>query len=159
MPINPSNQILGLNGDGTVREVAVDAEGNLRTATAPAAAPENSTPALISADTPLSVGSHDTVFVIPDGEVFHLQRLIASNEDPTKGARITILCDDGVSEHVVFRAYYAGFVVPVELPDTSEARDGTSLFGDGSTKTIILRREKLVGANIEIDAQVQGYTK
>lgn len=118
--------------------------------------PPSTTPTQINADTPLTVGSHDTSFTIPNGETFFLQQMVAGNEDPTKGASVEVIFDDG-AEHLIARVYTAGETVSIGFSDISEARDGTSLDGNGSN-TIIVRRAKFSGTNIAIDAVVTGYT-
>jgi len=118
--------------------------------------PPATTPVLISADTPLSVGTNDTDYVIPNGETFHLQQITAGNEDPTKGAVTLVVFDDG-SEHVVERVYTAGFTVQAGFSDIVVARDGTPLLGNGTNK-IVVRRVKYSGSNIDIDAEVRGYS-
>lgn len=118
--------------------------------------PPATTPAQINADTPLVVGSDDTTFIIPNGETFHLQEVIAGNEDPTKGAVIEVIFDDG-TEHLIARVYTNGQTVSIGYADVSEARDGTALLGNG-VYTIIVRRAKFTGTNIAIDAVVSGYT-
>lgn len=112
--------------------------------------------AVIFADTPLTVGNDDTTFTIPNGETFHLQEIVAGNEDPTKGAVIEVLFDDG-SEHLIARVYINGETIIIPYTDVIEARDGTSLTGNGSNE-IIVRRVKYSGSNIAIDAVVRGYT-
>lgn len=121
-----------------------------------AQAPPSTTAQVITADTPLTVGTSDTVFVIPNGETFHLQQIIAGNEDPTKGAVIEVIFDDG-TEHVVERVYTSGATISVGYSDVTTARDGTSLTGNG-TNELIVRRAKYAGTNIAIDAEVVGYT-
>lgn len=118
--------------------------------------PPETNEARINADTPLTVGTHDTLFTIPNGETFHLQAVTAGNEDPTKGAVIEVIYDNG-SEHVIERVYTAGFTGQIGFPDISEARDGTPLDGNG-VHTIIVRRTKYAGSDIAIDAEVRGYT-
>lgn len=119
--------------------------------------PPATTPVVISADTPLTVGTDDTTYVIPDGEIFHLQQITCGNEDPTKGAVVVVLFDDG-SEHVIEQVYTAGFTVQAGFADIVEARDGTSLVGNpGGTNVIVVRRQKYSGSDIAIDAEVIGY--
>jgi hypothetical protein len=118
--------------------------------------PPATTPVIIYAATPLSVGSNDTSFTIPNGETFYLQGAIAGNEDPTKGASIEIIYDNG-TEHLIERVYTAGQTISIGYSDLSAARDGTALVGNGS-HAIIVRREKYGGTNIAIDAVVSGYT-
>lgn len=114
---------------------------------------------VIHADTPLVVSTHDTVFVIPDGETAHLQVLLSGNEDPTKGAVIEVFYDDVGVERLITRMYTAGSSVLFGFADISEARDGTALIGNGAgTKIIIVRRTKFAGNAIAIDAVVRGYS-
>lgn len=112
--------------------------------------------AQIFADSPLTVGSHDTSFVIPNGETFHLQEIVAGNEDPTKGAVVEVIYDNG-AEHLVARVYTNGETIAIGFSDVEIARDGTPMVGNGA-HTIIVRREKYSGTNIAIDAEVRGYT-
>ena len=119
--------------------------------------PPGTNQTVINADTPLTVGSDDTDFIIPDGETFRLQSIIAGNEDPTKGASIEVIYDDG-SEHLIERVYTAGQTIAVSYSDIAEARDGTPLVGSGTSNSIIVRRAKFTGSNIAIDAVVFGYT-
>lgn len=120
--------------------------------------PPSTTPVDIFADTPLTVGTDDTTFTVPDGETFHLQAVTAGNEDPTKGAVIEVIFDDG-SEHIIERLYTNGETIQISFPDVETARDGTALLGDsGGTSDIIVRRTKYTGTNIAIDAIVTGYT-
>lgn len=149
--------ISGVDANGLTREVRVDADGNMLVAVVIETVPLGATGVVVAADTPLAVDTHDTAYVIPNGVTFHLQQFIIGNEDPTKGARIEIIYYDGTTEHVVMRSYGAGFTVSVPFPNINEARDGTLMAGNGSTKTIIIRRTKLTGTNIEIDATVRGY--
>jgi hypothetical protein len=110
----------------------------------------------VFADTPLTVGTHDTISVIPNGETLHIQGLAAGNEDPTKGAVVEVIFDDG-TEHIVGRFYTNGQTELYSFADITEARDGTLLLGDGSN-TVIVRRAKFAGSNIAIDAELRGYT-
>lgn len=117
--------------------------------------PPSTTAVDIFADTPLTVGSHDTTWTIPSGETFRLQNITVGNEDPTKGAVTEIIFDDG-TEHVVERVYTTGQSISISFPDETTARDGTTMTGNG-TNTIIVRRAKYSGTNIAIDAVVRGY--
>jgi hypothetical protein len=122
-----------------------------------AIAPPATTQVLIHADTPLTVGSHDSVYVIPDGEVFHIQEIHQGNEDPTKGASVEIIYYNG-TEHLLERVYSAGSTVTIGYPDINAARDGTSMVGNaGGTNTIVTRRLKYSGSNIAIETEVVGY--
>jgi hypothetical protein len=120
--------------------------------------PPSTTPFAIFADTPLVVGNADTVYVIPDGTVAHIQQLSAGNEDPTKGAVIEVIYNDAGTERLVARIYTAGQTELFSFADISASRDGTSMTGNaGGTKTIILRRTKFAGSDIAIDAVIRGY--
>jgi len=120
-----------------------------------ASPPPATTPVAIFADNPLSVGTQDTAFVIPNGTTFRLQELSGGNEDPTKGAVILVIYNNG-TEHVISRMYTSGESITRSFPDVATARDGTPLVGNGA-HTIIVRREKFSGSNIAIDAVVRGY--
>jgi hypothetical protein len=123
-----------------------------------ASPPPSTLPALIYADTPLVVGTHDTIFVIPDGETYFLQELVSGNEDPTKGAVVEVLYDNG-TEHLVARQYISGQTISINEPEDGLARDGTTCVGNvGGTFTIIVRRTKYSGSDIAIDAEARGYT-
>lgn len=121
-----------------------------------ASPPPATTPAIIYGDNPLTVGTNDTTLVIPSGQTFFLQELVAGNEDPTKGAVVEVLFNNG-SEHLVARIYIAGFTTATGYADRSTARDGTAMLGNGS-HTVILRRTKFSGSDIAIDAVARGYT-
>jgi hypothetical protein len=146
------NAVTITNDAGVYR---VEIQGKVQTIGA--VPPPATTPVQINADTPLTVGSSDTTFVIPNGETFHLQQITAGNEDPTKGAVVTVLFDDG-AEHVIARVYTNGETITIGYPDISKAQDGTALLGGAGTTNIIVRREKYTGTNIAIDGQVLGYT-
>ena len=149
--------VSGVDSTGAVKQMAVSSQGAINVTVVGSVPPDGVEGVSIYADSPLVVGSHDTTYVIPNGEHFVLQQFTAGNEDPTKGAIVTILFDDG-TEHVIQRGYLAGFTVDFPLPNIAEARDGTILTGNG-TNTIIVRREKLSGTNIQIDAVVRGYSE
>lgn len=120
--------------------------------------PPNTTSVNVFAHLPLVVGSADTVFVIPDGETFYLQQVIAGNEDPTKGASIEVIYDNG-TEHLAERVYTNGRTINIGYGDQGAARDGVPMVGNaGGTFVIIIRRIKYSGSNIAIDAIVRGYT-
>jgi hypothetical protein len=118
--------------------------------------PPSTTGAIIYANSPLSVGRHTTTFSIPDGETFHLQEVTAGNENPTKGAVVEVLYDNG-SEHLVARVYTNGETISIGYPDLVAAQDGTALLGAAGTSNILVRRQKFSGSNIAIDATVTGY--
>ncbi len=119
--------------------------------------PPATTAAVIFANVPLTVGTHDTTFTIPTGQTFHLQEITAGNEDPTKGSVIEVIFDDG-AEHLIERVYTNGETVSIGYPDQVVAQDGTSLLGAAGTSDIIVRRAKYAGSDIAIDATVVGYT-
>ena len=118
--------------------------------------PPGSVGVFIAADNPLIVNTDDTTFTIPSGKTFYLQQIIVGNEDPAKGARVEVLYDDG-TERMVARTYTAGETVAVPIANQSVARDGTTMSGTGSN-TIIVRRSKLTGSDLQVDAVVRGYT-
>jgi hypothetical protein len=103
--------------------------------------------------------THDTEYTISSGKSFIIQQIVVGAEgDPNeKGSKVEVVYDDGTTEHLVDRIYIAGTSLFGNYPDTGEARDGTSLDGDGSTKKLIIRRTRLGGATLEIDCVVRGY--
>lgn len=151
--VDPSGNDTTITLDGVVYRQEVQGKVTIVGASAPPA----TTPVEIDADIPLTVGTHDTSFLIPSGETFHLQTIIAGNEDPTKGASVEVIYDDG-TEHVVARVYTSGTTTQIGYSDVNTARNGTSLDGTG-TETIIVRRLKFSGTDIAIDTVVTGYTK
>lgn len=147
-----SGNAVTITDDAGVYRLQIEGKVQVTGATPPPA----TTPVQINAATPLSVGSNDTTFTIPNGETFFLQEITAGNEDPTKGAVVEVIFDDG-TEHLVARIYINGQTISIGYTDLEEARDGTALDGNG-TNTIIVRRAKFSGSNIAIDAVVRGYT-
>lgn len=145
----------------TVRtgQIPVDGNGNIGVRVVATAPPAGIDGTVIAADTPLTVGTHVTSYVIPNGETFFLQQLLGGNEDPSKGASVEVIYYDGTTEHLVHRDYYNGATHAASFPDVSAARDGTAMIGDGSTKLIRVRRAKFSGSDIAIDAVVYGYTQ
>jgi hypothetical protein len=118
--------------------------------------PPATTPAVITAATPLVVGTHDTTFTIPNTKTFYLQEIVTGNEDPAKGSSVEVIFNNG-TEHLIARVYTASTTLVVGYPDVAAARDGTALLGNG-TNTIIVRRKKYTGSDIAIDTIVRGYT-
>jgi len=116
----------------------------------------------IDASDPLIVSNpplwHETDYVIPAGKTFYLQFIsVGAAGDPSeKGARIEIFYDDG-TRHILERYYVTGFTIPMAYDDVTEARDGTTMVGDGVHK-IVVRREELSKAG-EVDAVVRGYVQ
>lgn len=124
--------------------------------------PPNTNPVLITAGKPLqpaSVGTHDTIFSIPDGEVFHLQDCRYGNEGGSaRNVSIEIIYFDG-TEHLLELLFCNGSTIQDSFTDESVARDGTSMIGNAvGTNLIIVRRMKFTGANLVIDAEVGGFT-
>jgi hypothetical protein len=101
--------------------------------------------------------SHDTTYTITNTKTFVVQQVVVGAEgDPNeKGSKVEIYYNNG-TEHLVDRIYISGTSLYGSYPDTSEARDGTSLVGNGA-HTLIIRRTRLGGAALEIDAVVRGY--
>jgi hypothetical protein len=141
-----------VTNDAGVRRIEINGKVTVVGASPPPA----TTPFAVFADTPLTVGSHDTSEVIPNGQTLYLQQLLAGNEDPTKGASVELIYYNG-TEHLVSRMFMAGFSIERGFADVSTARDGTVMVGNG-VHTLIVRRAKFSGSNIAIDAVVRGYT-
>jgi hypothetical protein len=117
----------------------------------------------IDASSPLIVGpnptSHTTEYVIANGKTFFIQQIIAGAEaDPSeKGSKIEVAYFDGTTEHLVDRVYVTGFTQFGIYPDTSKTRDGTTMTGNGTTKVIRVKRQRMSTSGQEIDAVVRGY--
>jgi len=125
------------------------------------ATPATATSVTIAGDDPLDISTtQNESYTIPDGETFTLTSVSAGAEgDPTeKGSKVEVIYYDGTDEHLISRIYITGQTVSV-YPDTSITRDGTSMTGDGSTKTIIVRRLRLSGTSQEVDAVARGYVQ
>ena len=125
--------------------------------------PPATTAVIVAADTPLAIGSgsspHDTEYVISNGTTFTLQSIVAGAEgDPAEGgSRIDVVyVDSGSTEHLVSREYINGFTTVI-YPDTSKARDNTTMTGNGTTTKIIVRRVRLSGGSVEVDAVARGF--
>ena len=103
--------------------------------------------------------THDTTYVITNAKTFVIQQVVVGAEgDPNeKGSKVEIIYYDGTTEHLVDRIYISGTSLFGNYPDASQARDGTAMTGNGTTKTIIIRRTRLGGAALEIDCVVRGY--
>jgi hypothetical protein len=123
--------------------------------------PQGGTKVTYYADNPLSVSQaispHDTVFVIPDGQQLVIQQIIAGcqGDSSADGSKCEVVFDDG-TEHLVDRIYVMGETQFGNYPDTSEARDGTVIVGNG-TNELILRRSRLSNSSQEVDLVVRGY--
>ena len=150
---NVGNPVTVINDAGIYRQAIIG-----KVAVVGAAPPPSTTEVPIFANVPLVVGTHDTVYTIPNGSIFHLQSIIAGNEDPTKGASVEIIFNNEGTERLVRRVYMAGFSVEFGFADVNESQDGFSLVGNaGGTNQIIVRRAKFSGSNIAINAVVSGY--
>jgi hypothetical protein len=123
--------------------------------------PEGGTKITYFADNPLAVSQaispHDTSFVIPSGTLLVIQQIIAGcqGDSSADGSKTEVIFDDG-TEHLIDRIYIMGTTQFGNYPDTSEARDGTVLSGNG-TNTIVLRRTRLSNSSQEVDLVVRGY--
>lgn len=159
----------GISGSREVLHAQVDidpADGKRRLAidgkvsVSPPPAPPGTTEVIISADSPLSMtGTVTTSHIIANGKIFHIQQLTAGAEgDPNeKGSKVEVYYYDGTTEHLVERVYIVGFTQFGIYPDTAKARDGTIMIGDGTTKEIRIKRNRLGGNALEVDAVVRGF--
>lgn len=119
--------------------------------------PEGGVAVSIDASSPLDVATTESdSYVITSGKTFTIQSVTVGAEgDPnSKGSKVEVYFNDG-TDHLISRIYVVGQSVPV-FPDTSIARDGTSLTGNGSN-VIRIDRTRLGGGTLEIDAVVRGY--
>jgi len=158
------NPVLIAGSDGTnVRTLQVDNNKNLRVAATRPIPPVGSTAVVIAqAEANLSISGSspvNTEYIIPTAQTFYLQTLSggAAGDPSESGSRIDVIYYDGATEHVVTRLYVSGQTTTVVFPDSSQARDGTAMTGNGSTKKIILRRIRLSQASQEVDGEVRGY--
>jgi hypothetical protein len=128
--------------------------------TAPINGPSGSTNVQIVSDTPLAINTtSQTVYVIAAGKTFTLTQIEAGAEgDPTEnGSRVDVLYRDAAAvEHLISRVYVLGFGQFLIFPNAAVARDGTPLVG-ATTEAIILRRTRLSGGFLEVDAVARGY--
>jgi hypothetical protein len=161
--------VVGEDGATTARalDVRVDPIDGIRrlqiegkVVTAPAPPPPGGTAVTIAGDSPLSVSTIEvTNYIIPNGVTFYVQQIVAGAEgDPTeKGSKIEVYFYDGTTEHIVDRIYITGFTQYGSYPNTGSSRDGTMMTGNGTTKTIRVKRIRIGGSAQEIDAVVRGY--
>jgi len=121
--------------------------------------PVGKTQITIDNSSPLSIASTSNVkYTIASGSTFVLQQIIAGSEGDTseRGSVVEVYYSGSdLSSHIVSRVYVSGFTTFIQ-PNTSQARDGTSLGGDG-TAYLVLRRRRLSGAAQEVDCVVRGY--
>jgi len=128
----------------------------------PPVPPPSTTPRTIVPSGSLGVSGNSTDthnYVIPNGVTFTIQQVVTGAEgDPNeRGSKVTVYYVDASSTtHVVQRIYLQSTTVQV-TPETSQAVDGTSMVGDGSTTQIRIDRTRLGGGTAEIDAVVRGY--
>lgn len=160
--------IAGRSYDGKSYFAEVSSLGRLSVEAHPATAPPGTTPFVLDASSPLSVGPvpafHETLGpVIADGDDLHIQFVAAGAEgDPSeKGSKVEIYWREGVgpTDHLVERIYVRGSTVSLSIPDSNLARDGTTMVGNGSNTRLIVRRVRLATSEQEIDAVVRGYTE
>lgn len=141
--------------DGTDGKYRLEIVGKVSVSAPPA--PPASTPVSIDASSPLSVTTTSTTtYVIPNGETLTITSITAGAEgDPNeRGSKVEVFYYDG-TERIIERIYLTGQTVPL-FPDTAEARDGTALVGNG-VHEIRVRRTRLGGSSVEIDAVIRGY--
>lgn len=171
-PLPAGSNLIGTfrlrDGDGAALvDVVTDPEDGLnrlpisgKVSISSPATPSTAVDVTIPGDTPLSMtGTEDSTHVISDGKTFTVKAIEAGAAgDPTeKGSRVDAVFDENGTEKVIARIYLTGQTVAL-YPDTSEARDGTSLDGNvGGTNKIILRRVRLSGVAQEVDAVLRGY--
>lgn len=123
--------------------------------------PEGGVPVTYFADNPLSISQaqspHDTDITLPTGKILVIQQIIAGCQgDPSAdGSKTEVVFDDG-AEHLIDRIFITGQTQFGNYPDTTEARDGTALTGNGTNK-LVLRRSRLSNSGQEIDLVVRGY--
>jgi hypothetical protein len=126
----------------------------------PPESPPASTPIriAITSATPDLATTDDTVHVIANGDTFTLTYFITGSEGDgsERGSKVEVWFWDGTTEHLVARSYVTGATAPPQAPNTSVARDGTSMVGDG-TAEIRVRRTRLSGQVQEVDFDVFGY--
>ncbi len=149
-----------INVDALDGKKRVSIEGKI--SVSPPEPPAAATPVSIAADSPLDVtGTDDTDTEITTGDTFTIQQVTAGAEgDPTeKGAVIRVSYIDGSSvEHVIEQIYLTGQTVQI-FPDTSTARDGTTLLGvaGAGLGVIRIRREQFGGGTRELDVVLRGF--
>lgn len=100
----------------------------------------------------------DQTLVITNGKTFTVSTVEGGAQgDPTEsGSRIDVIYYDGTTEHLVSRLYVVADTTP-QSPQTDTALDGTVMTGDGSTKTIIMRRIRLSNGGQQLFGLVVGH--
>lgn len=154
------------SGDVRALDVRYDSTDGIRrlqvegrvSVTAPTA-PPSTTAVTITFSGALSISSTATDnYTITNGKKFVLQQVIAGSEGDTseRGSVVEVFYYDGSTERIIERVYLNGFTTAV-YPNAATARDGTAITGNGTTKTIRLRRRRLSGSAQEVDAVLRGY--
>ena len=169
IPVNTRALLFsGEGADGKAYVARVSDEGKVSVAESPATAPPGTTPFTLASDSPLEVGPNPTFqetvsSAIGNGLTLKIQFIAAGAAgDPSEsGSKVEVYWREGAgpTDHLIERLYVSGATVYESLPDTSEARDGTPLNGDGSTTKVVVRRERLSNSAQEIDAVLRGYTE
>jgi hypothetical protein len=98
-------------------------------------------------------------YVITNGKRFVLQQIVAGSEGDTseKGSVIEVFYFDGTTEYLVEREYINGFTTQLS-PLTETSRDGAqTMDGNGTTKTVRVKRRRLSGSSQEVDFVIRGY--
>jgi hypothetical protein len=157
----------GRDASGNAQHLRLDGNKNLKVTNVLPTPPGAATAVIIAQpENELEIAGgvqnpHDTDYLIPSGQTFFLQVVScgAAGDPSEDGSRVDVVYYDGTTEHIVTRMYLAGQTVYEAFPDSSHARDGTTMSGDGSTKKIILRRIRLSQATQEVDAEVRGYVE
>lgn len=121
--------------------------------------PPDTTPVAITFSGNLSINSTQTDnYTITNGKVFVVQQIVAGCEGDTseRGSAVEVFYFDGTTERLIERVYLNGFTTEV-FPNTDTARDGTLATGNGTTRTIRIKRRRLSGSSQEVDFVVRGY--
>ena len=145
-------QISGIDENGLVRKVVTTHTGRLLVSQEPPSAPPETT-SIKQTEYGLVSGSHDNVYVIPNGETFILQRFMAGSIEAAIGGSSVELWydpdgDAGVNMEIIDVLFVNG---------TSDFHDlHEDYIGDG-TKRIIMRRNKIGGGSTTIFGRWEGY--
>lgn len=159
--------ILGEDASGKAQaaDVRVDSVDSIRrlqisgkVSISPPTPPPSTTRVTIEANSPLSITTTTTTsYTITSGKTFYIQQIACGCEGDTseRGSAIEVYFNNG-TDHLIERVYVNGFTQYGLFPDTSTARDGTAIVGNG-TNTIKVTRRRLSGSSQEVDAVVRGY--
>jgi hypothetical protein len=121
--------------------------------------PPSTTKVTITFSGALGIASDQTDnYIITNGKRFVVQQIVAGCEGDTseRGSVVEVFYFDGTTEHLIERVYLNGFSTEV-FPNTEKARDGANSDGNGTTKTIRVKRRRLSGSLQEVDFVVRGY--